>query len=75
MYYLKKGLSFCKGINFDNFSILYLSSNFSIKHEIQDLRNYFFSDNCKIYYNKSFYDVHNLNITQANLLFHKNWKV
>lgn len=75
MYYLKKGGFFCKGINFDSFSNLQLSSNFLIKYEIQNLRNYIFSDNRKIYYNKRFYDVHNLNITQANLLFHKNWKV
>ena len=59
-------------MNFDDFYILQLSSDFSIKREIQYMGNCTFSDNCKIYYNKSFNDAHNLDIVQANVSFHNN---
>ena len=77
-YIIWKTYFFCKDINFDNFYILQRSSNFSIKCEIQYLLiimlTYAFSDNCKIYYNKSFYDGQNVDIVQENLSFHNNWK-
>ena len=35
-------------------------------NQIQYLSSYVFSDNCKVYYDKSFYDGQNLDIIQEN---------
>ena len=56
-------LFFCKDIDFDDFYILC---------QIQYLSTYVFSDNCKVYYNKSFYDGQNLDIIQENVSFYNN---
>ena len=56
-------LFFCKDIDFDHFYILC---------QIQYLSSYVFSDNCKVYYNKSFYDRQDLDIIQENVPFYNN---
>ena len=58
---MKKGI-FCKGINLNEFYIFHLSKWF-LDQAQNSIANCAFSDNCKIYYSKSFYDGHDVGMT------------
>ena len=75
MYYLKKGVFFVRVSILTASSICSFPAIFRSSTKFKTCVITFFLTTAKFTIIKRFYDVHNLNITQANLLFHKNWKV